>query len=126
MKNQFTVAELAIFDKLISDRLNYIANSGRFKQDLKIIQSTLDRVILKETFGYKRNEKKLFISCVNESIFKLKERLNLPTAFSWLTISPEQLNIVTELDLYKSILFKCGYYDDKNIDKKFRYDNILK
>lgn len=138
----FTIDEKNLLQGLLKKRLYYYnecmteqatsdrAEKKRFERFyVKPLQSALDKISKYETAIYNSKEKLACISCINEHFDDFYSELQMPTAFSWLRISDQQLNVVRKLDNCKDILFKCGYYNKKDAykryDSEFRYKNIL-
>ena len=138
----FTTDERNLLQRLLKKRLDYYNDSmteqtssektgrNRFERFyFKPLISALDKISNHETALYDSKEKLACISCINEHYDDFYNELQLPTAFSWLTISDQQLSVVHKLDNCKDILIKCGYYNKKDTfkryDTEFRYSHIL-
>lgn len=138
----FTKDERVILQGFLEKRLDYyhkylneiglIDRTGKRNFDsfyIKPLISALEKISNQESASFDSKEKLVFISCINEHFDDVYNELKLPTALSWLTISDKQRQIITQIDTYKDILQKSGYYSKKHsfvrYDTKFRYRNIL-
>lgn len=138
----FTTDERNLLEGVLNKRLDYYneclteqassdkSGKKRFESFyVKPLVSALDKISNYKTALYDSKEKLACISCINEHYNDYYSELQLPTAFSWLTISDQQLIVVLKLDNCKEILYKCGYYNKKDTykryDTEFRYNHIL-
>ena len=138
----FTKDERAILQGFLEKRLDYyrkylneiglIDRAGKRSFDsfyIKPLLSALEKILNQESAFFDSKEKLVFISCINEHFDDVFNELKLPTALAWLTISDKQRTNIIQLDTYKDILQKSGYYSKKHsfirYDTEFRYRNIL-
>jgi hypothetical protein len=126
----FTTDEKTLLQGLLKKRLDYCneilmeepsgskAERKRYENFyIKPLASALDKISNEESTIYDSKEQSACISCINEHYNDFYNELQLPTAFSWLTISDQQINVVRKMDNCKDILYKCGYYNKKKAHK---------
>lgn len=138
----FTQGESILLQNLLNIRLDYCldllkSKSGEEeskknnfeKRYINPIQSALNKLLNREEVFYNKWEKSACVSCINEHYQSFLNKFKLSTPLSWLTVSDEQREVISQIDNCKNILSKCGYYSKKGLfakaDSGLRYCNVV-
>jgi len=138
----FTDDESLLLQNLLNIRLNYCLdflkresredkpeNNNFEKHYIIPIQSVLNKLLNREDVFYNKWEKSACVSCINEHYQSFLNKLKLSTPLSWLTVSEEQREVISQIDNCKNVLSKCGYYSKNALfgktDSGLRYGKVL-
>lgn len=119
---KFTNSEKNLIEELLLDRMHSYLRNQVPKKLVQDIKSTISRINLKYDTVYSKSHKSQIISCINELLSPLEERLdyyfNLPSVdfLNLTTIEKKELQL---FDLCFSILEKTGFRK-----KTFRFEDI--